>query len=134
MRNLRCAALVAGLFMAVGSIASAAADTPVPTAAPAATSAAAAGFFTSALMSPMAAIIGERQVCVTSVAVRDSDLSHVNSYLYYGDFMNVQDYVAKLTNPGDVFAKGIAHARVGDHFGYVAYNSHTFRNTNGNCV
>jgi hypothetical protein len=79
---------------------------------------------------------GERQVCVHDTWVRASDLSHVKGILYYGDWMDVDRYTTSTnskTGNTTAWAVGTAHTRQGDVYGYVLYNSHTFR-TGGKCV
>jgi hypothetical protein len=47
--------------------------------------------------------------------------------------MTVDRYVT--TSTGGTWAVGTAHTRGhGDVYGYVVYNTHTFRNSRGHCV
>jgi hypothetical protein len=131
MKRLNRIALGLGALIALAApaTASAALSTPLPDTAP--IPAPSSSVLTQGLMSPMAAIIGNREVCVVDTWVRESDLSHVKGVLYKGDIMTVDRYA---DGSGNTWAVGTAHTQAGDKYGYVLYNSHTFKNTNGNCV
>jgi hypothetical protein len=84
---------------------------------------------TAVAVQPGAASAAEnRSVCADSVAVRDSDLSHVVGYLFGSpthDVMTVERYAHKTTNPNAVYAFGTAHTRQGDVEGYVLIDANT---------